>query len=184
MPQRNGRHTKYRIETKKAFYILGVSTPPEKELGENLTILPHMWRRCAENGTFEKLSQLACGGPAGLFGVSACNGPEHWRYFIAIASAWTNPAFEEYYIPETTWAVFSEKGTNRSVQKLERHIFTECLPASGYEYGNASDEEDYPTTDPCSITYEIWVPVEKRALARPPGISLSLECATNPSKRV
>ena len=58
--------------------------------------------------------------------------------------------------------MFPGSGTNRSVQELERRIFTEWLPASGYEYGDAPDLEVYLNPDPDDTVFEIWVPVRPK----------------------
>ena len=44
---------------------------------------------------------------------------------------------------------------------LERRIFTEWLPASGYVYGDAPDIEVYKTPNPADTAFEVWVPVKK-----------------------
>lgn len=151
----------YRIETKEAFRILGVSAPLSKELEKNFSVAPQMWQDCIDNGTLEKLSQMVSASPTGLLGICVCN-EEQRKYFIAVATSQDNPEFEEYTIPATTWAIFPGTGTNQSVQELERRIYTEWLPASGYEYGNAPDVEVYINPDPENTVFEVWIPVKKK----------------------
>ncbi|MBM6752273.1 AraC family transcriptional regulator [Mediterraneibacter glycyrrhizinilyticus] len=151
----------YRIETKEAFRILGVSAPLSKELEKNFSVVPQMWQDCIDNGTLEKLSQMVSASPTGLLGICVCN-EEQRKYFIAVATSQDNPEFEEYTIPATTWAIFPGTGTNQSVQELERRIYTEWLPASGYEYGNAPDVEVYINPDPENTVFEVWIPVKKK----------------------
>ena len=153
----------YRIEAKEAFRIIGVSAPLSKELEENFVVIPQMWQNCVINGTIEKLSQMISTSPTGLLGISVCNDTEQWKYFIAVATAQLCPEFEEYTVPATTWAIFPGTGTNQSVQELERRIFTEWLPTSGYEYGNAPDIEVYINPDPENTVFEVWVPVRKKS---------------------
>ena len=62
----------------------------------------------------------------------------------------------------STWAIFPGTGTNQSVQELERRIFTEWFPTSGYEYGDAPDIEVYINPDPQNTIFEVWVPVKKK----------------------
>ena len=152
----------YRIETKSAFRIIGISAPLSKELEENFSVVPQMWEKCVSNGTIEKLSKMIPTSPVGLLGVSVCNDAEQWKYFIGVATSQENSEFEEYIIPATTWAIFPGTGTNKSLQELERRIFTEWLPTSGYEYGNAPDIEVYINPDPENTIFEIWVPVKKK----------------------
>lgn len=152
----------YRIETKEAFRITGISAPLFKEIEKNFTIVPGLWGKAAEDGTIQKLAGMMDSQPVGLLGVSACNDEEEWKYFIAVASSQKDDAFEEYIVPASTWAVFPGSGTNQSVQELEQRIVTEWLPTSGYEYANAPDIEVYLNPDPQNAQYEVWIPVVKK----------------------
>ena len=156
----------YRIEVRDAFHIVGVSAPLNEELERNFSVIPKMWRDCVADGTIEKLSRLATAAPSGLLGVSVCNDTERWKYFIAVAASQISSEFEEYTVPASTWAIFPGEGTNKSVQELERRIFVEWLPTSGYEYGNASDIEVYLNPDPENTVFEIWVPVKRKPQTR------------------
>lgn len=152
----------YRIETKDAFRVIGVSQPLHRKLEKNFAVVPTMWQTAATDGTVQKLAALMDAEPMGLLGVSACGEEEDWKYFIAVSS--TKPAgeFEEYTVPAATWAVFAGEGTNLSIQDLEQRIVTEWLPTSGYEYGNAPDIEVYLNPDPQNAKFEVWIPVVKR----------------------
>ena len=152
----------YRIETKEAFRITGISAPLFKEIEKNFTIVPGLWGKAAGDGTIKKLAGMMDSQPVGLLGVSACNDEEEWKYFIAVASSQKDDAFEEYIVPASTWAVFPGSGTNQSVQELEQRIVTEWLPTSGYEYANAPDIEVYLNPDPQNAQYEVWIPVVKK----------------------
>lgn len=152
----------YRIEKKDAFRIIGVSQPLDKEIENNFAVVPTMWQEAAINGTIQKLAGMMDAAPMGLLGVSACNNPEQWKYFIAVSSTKEAEGFEEYTIPAATWAIFPGAGTNQSVQELEQRIVTEWLPTSGYEYANAPDIEVYLNPDPQNAQYEVWIPVTKK----------------------
>ncbi len=153
----------YRIETKAAFRIVGVSVPLEKDIEKNFAVIPRKWQETAVNGTLQKLTGLMDTQPMGVLGVSTCNDTEPWRYYIAVASSQTDRDLEEYTVPAATWAVFPGTGTNQSIQELERRIVTEWLPTSGYEYGNAPDVEVYLNPDPQNAQYEVWIPVVRKA---------------------
>ena len=153
----------YRIETKDAFRIVGVSVPLEKDIEKNFAVIPRKWQETAVNGTLQKLTGLMDTQPMGVLGVSTCNDTEPWRYYIAVASSQTDRDLEEYTVPAATWAVFPGTGTNQSIQDLERRIVTECLPTSGYEYGSAPDVEVYLNPDPQNAQYEVWIPVVRKA---------------------
>ncbi len=152
----------YRIETKKAFRIIGVSAPLHREIEQNFAIVPQMWQDTVANGTIPKLAGMMDAEPMGLLGVSACGDEEEWRYFIAVSSTKACEEFEEYTVPAATWAIFPGAGANRSVQELEQRIVTEWLPTSGYEYANAPDIEVYLNPDPENAMYEVWIPVTKK----------------------
>lgn len=153
----------YRIETKAAFRIVGVSVPLEKDIEKNFAVIPRKWQETAVNGTLQKLTGLMDTQPMGVLGVSTCNDTEPWRYYIAVASSQTDRDLEEYTVPAATWAVFPGAGTNQSIQELERRIVTEWLPTSGYEYGSAPDVEVYLNPDPQNAQYEVWIPVVRKA---------------------
>ena len=63
-------------------------------------------------------------------GVSTCNTPDDWEYYIAVATTKQNDDFEEFVISASTWAVFYQEGPLMSVQELEAQIVQRgCLPA-------------------------------------------------------
>lgn len=152
----------YRIETKDAFHIIGVSQPLHKEVEKNFVIVPKMWQDAVTNGTIQKLAGMMNTSLMGLLGVSVCNDEDQWKYFIAVSSSRADDEFEEYTVPAATWAIFSGTGTNQSIQELEKRIVTEWLPTSGYEYANAPDIEVYLNPDPQNAQYEVWIPVTKK----------------------
>lgn len=151
----------YRIETKEAFRITGVSVPLEKEIEKNFAVIPSKWQEISVNGTLQRLIEMMDREPMGVLGVSTCNGEEAWRYYIAVSSSEEGEGLEEYIVPAATWAIFPGEGTNESIQELERRIVTEWLPTSGYEYADAPDIEVYISPDPQNAKYEVWIPVVK-----------------------
>ena len=152
----------YRIETKDAFRIVGVSVPLHKDIEKNFAVIPPKWQEIAMNGTLQKLIGMMDTEPMGVLGVSTCNDTEPWKYYIAVSTTKTEGNLEEYIVPAATWAIFPGEGTNQSIQELERRIVTEWLPTSGYEYGNAPDVEVYLNPDPQNAKYEVWIPVVKK----------------------
>ena len=159
---KGGEEMNYRIETKEAFRIVGVSVPLYKDIEKNFTVIPPKWQEVSMNGTLQRLIEMMDTPPMGVLGVSTCNDEEPWRYYIAVSTSQSAAGFEEYTVPPSTWAIFSGSGTNESIQELERRIVTEWLPASGYEYGNAPDIEVYLNPDPQNAQYEVWIPVRKK----------------------
>lgn len=152
----------YRIETKPAFRIVGVSVPLVQNIEDNFMTVPAAWGEVSANGTLERLAGMMDTPPMGVLGVSACNDEEIWRYYIAVSTTENAGVFEEFTVPAATWAIFSGSGTNQSLQELERRVVMEWLPTSGYEYGNAPDVEVYLNPDPENAQYELWIPVVKK----------------------
>lgn len=157
-----GEEMQYRIETRDAFRVVGISRPLDREIENNFREVPLMWDAAARDGTVAALAARMDGEPKGLLGISACTGGEAWRYLIAVASQADPGPFETYTVPAATWAVFSGEGTGRSIQVLEKRIVTEWLPGSGYEYADGPDIEVYLEPDPVHTRYEVWVPVTRR----------------------
>jgi len=154
----------YRMETKEAFRIAGVSVPLHKDIEKNFAVIPSKWQEISENGTLQRLIGMMDTPPMGVLGVSTCNDTEPWRYYIAVSTSQpvNENELEEYIVPAATWAIFSGEGTNQSIQELERRIVTEWLPTSGYEYGNAPDVEVYLNPDPQNAQFEVWIPVVQK----------------------
>lgn len=152
----------YRIETKNAFRVAGVSVPLSKDIEQNFAVIPGKWQEISSDGTLQKLVGMMDTPPMGVLGISTCNDTEPWRYYIAVSTSQPAGDLEEYFVPAATWAIFPGEGTNQSIQELERRIVTEWLPTSGYEYGNAPDLEVYLNPDPENARYEVWIPVEKK----------------------
>ncbi|MDE7269835.1 MAG: AraC family transcriptional regulator, partial [Acetatifactor sp.] len=104
----------YRIETKDAFRIIGVSAPLDREIEKNFAVVPNLWQKAVADGTIQKLAGMMNTPPMGLLGVSACNDEEQWKYFIAVSSTGEVDEFEEYLVPASTWAICPGSGTIQS----------------------------------------------------------------------
>lgn len=153
----------YRIETRDAFRIVGVSCPMAKSIEQNFTEVPMLWQKALVDGTISRLTGMMGEEPAGILGVCACCGGEDWKYYIAVASRKDAGGLEEYTVPAATWAVFNGEGEcPMAIQELERRIVTEWLPTSGYEYADGPDVELYQTQDPKNAKFEVWIPVVRR----------------------
>ena len=150
----------YRIEERSAFEVAGVSMLLDKSLEKNFCTVPQFWDNAVQDGTLAKLNSLDKGGVCDLLGISVCGDYETWKYYIAVATSETAKfEFEKLIIPASKWAIFSGKGTNVSLQDLERRVITEWLPFSGFEYGNAPDIERYIQADPENAEYEYWLSI-------------------------
>lgn len=151
----------YRIKKVDSFRIIGVSCPLNRDLLENFANIPKEWNRALTNGTLEQLNNLNNQTPHGLLGVSIHH-LDDWRYFIAVASNDRNNQFDDYLINKATWAIFTGRGSNKSLQDLERRVIMEWLPTSGYEYAQIPDLEVYLKADLNDAIYEYWLPIVKK----------------------
>lgn len=151
----------YRIETKAAFRIVGISVPIAKEMEKNFAAIPEKWDAAAHDGTIERLVFLNDVEPEGILGLCVTD-DENWRYYIATASTQKKEELEEYFVPAAQWAIFEGSGSVQSLQELEQRVLTEWLPSSGYEYGNAPDIEVYYELNPEHARYAFWIPVVKK----------------------
>lgn len=149
----------YRIEQKPELHILGIDTPLQQIIEQNFQTIPQFWKTVSQNGFLSTLlSQKATNQP--VLGISDCRG-ENWRYWIGIFSEQdAAPPMSSFTLPPTTWAVFDGQGAMpETIQALEKRIFTEWLPSSGYQYGNGVDIEVYHNADPANAIFEVWIPV-------------------------
>lgn len=151
----------YRIKKVDSFRIIGVSCPLNRDLLENFVKIPKQWNRALANGTLQQLNNLNNQTPHGLLGVSIHH-LDDWRYFIAVASNDHNNQFDDYLIDKATWAIFAGRGSNKSLQDLERRVIMEWLPTSGYEYAQIPDLEVYLKADLNDAIYEYWLPIVKK----------------------
>ncbi|QUI25269.1 AraC family transcriptional regulator [Vallitalea pronyensis] len=156
----------YRIETKKAFKIVGVRQHYKMDIEKNFAEVPKFWRRTAIKGTIPKILKLNNDDPKGLLGVSTCMNGKDFDYYIAAATTLETPKkFNAYTIPEGTWAIFECKGPlPTAIQELQNRIVTEWLPTSGYAYADAPDIEVYFEGNQQSADYrcDVWLPVVQR----------------------
>ena len=155
----------YRIEKKDAFRVVGVSSPMETDMEKNFSVIPLFWEKCLSNGTIEKLCGIMDDNRKGVLGISKCVYDAGWKYYIAVFAGGSCEGFETLDIPSRTWAVFDGSGKSpEAIQDLEKRIFTEWLPSSGYEYDQWPDVEFYISPDPQNAVFEIWIPVKKSSV--------------------
>lgn len=153
----------YRIEDMPSFRVTGISMPLAKSMEKNFQSVPRFWDNALQNGTLSRLTALHKDTFDDLLGITVCGEHKEWRYYIAVAaSSDIAPGFEEYIMPASKWAVFSGRGTNLSLQELERRVVTQWLPSSGYQYGNAPDIERYLQADPQDAVYEYWLSIQSK----------------------
>ena len=154
----------YRLMTKEAFRIVGVRDPLIADVEESFKRVPQFWQETQEAGLLPQIVGLINCEPKGMLGVCTCNGErEDNYYFIAAASDRPVPAnMHEFIVPASNWAVFPGYGDSASIQELQRRIFSEWLPTSGYEWASLPDVEVYFDDNPNDMHYEVWLPIMKK----------------------
>ncbi len=157
----------YRITEKKAFKVVGKGIRVSCKEGENFKRVPRFWEESGKDGTMERMSALA--GPMGMFGICMEFDPpqEEFTYMIAVERPkGTVPAdFVEKEIPAASWAVFDSVGPMPgAIQEVWKRVFSEWLPATGYEHADAPELEVYPLGNTSAADYrcEVWVPIIKK----------------------
>ena len=154
----------YRMVRKEAFRIVGVRDPLISDVEESFKRVPMFWQETAQREFIPQIAGLMNAEPMGILGVSTCNG-ENKENFYYIAAATDKPVPENMFaftVPENTWAIFPGSGSPASMQELQKRIFSEWLPTSGYEWANAPDVEVYLDDNPSNMKYEVWLPVVKK----------------------
>ena len=174
----------FRIEQKEAIRVLGVSTPlpNTNDYDEAFDAGAELWTAVLMGPALEELNAICNAEPGGIFGIEIAYGEpkggvyEDLEFMIAVPSTNPKDKFLEYVIPAQTWAVFpgssyfSETG---EMEALNKRIYTEWLPTSGYELTEAPEVHFIHSTDnllkiksdPNNILnskFEIWLPVKKR----------------------
>lgn len=156
----------YKIVRKDSFRIVGVKEHYLLNVEENFAQVPIFWQKAFQDGTIPKICELMDQEPYAVLGVSTCMKGGDFNYYIAAATSKETPeGFEDYIVPEGTWAVFecTGKDIKSEMQTLQKRIVTEWLPTSGYEYADAPDIEVYYNPDPSgNVRCESWVPIVKK----------------------
>lgn len=159
----------YRIEVKEGFRVVGSRITTTLENDQAFNDIPEFWGKFGASGGIGQLVQLMNAEPKGVFGlgISESEGSSNNFYYIAVASTLPVPeGMYEFNVPASTWAIFESTGPlPQAMQDLQRQIYTEWLPTSGYEYNPfAPDMEVYSDGNQQASDYKcwIWLPVVKK----------------------
>lgn len=160
-----GTVMEYRIEKKPAFKVMGVSKLFSYESAAR--DIPEFWNRAYVMQDPKPVS--------GMYGINLDEemAGNQFRYMIAddfVAEIAEKRHLDVHEIPEHAWAVFPCRGPMPlPMQKVNRRIFSEWLPASGYEIAEGYNIEYY--SDPSAFRMgmqdpeyytEVWIPVKER----------------------
>lgn len=154
----------YKIIDKESFTVVGKQRKITMVDGENFIQVPEFWNNCMNDGSYDWLCSKAS--KLGILGVCKDFAKDEFNYMIAVENI--KETLPEGYIsakiPAATWAVFESVGAlPEAIQDLTRRIYTEWLPATGYQHDCAPEIEVYPKGDLYSPDYrcEIWIPIKK-----------------------
>lgn len=165
---KGGTAMDYEIVKREGFRIVGLKCAEEMTMEDCFQKVPVFWEKVGREGWIPKLCQLMDGGqPAGILGVSTCDGGAFSGYYVAVATDEPCPeGMEEYTVPGGTWAVFQCVGPMpEAMQEVQQRIISEWLPTSGYEYAAAPDIEVYGAGDQRApdCRSQVWLPIVKKA---------------------
>ncbi len=161
----------YRIETKPAFSLTGMTIRTTTRDGQAFQEIPALWQRCLHDGSFDTLRALIPpGSTIGVAGVSAefDMATHEFSYAIAIETPADRAALphgcRDIAVPPATWGVFEARGPlPSSIQGVMHRIFGEWFPTSGWEHADAPELEIYSPGDNQAPAYycEVWIPLRK-----------------------
>jgi len=154
----------YKIVDKESFTVVGKQRRITMVNGENFKQVPEFWDDCMKDGSYQWIKSNT--GNLGVLGICKDFGENEFNYMIGVEEIKdTLPrGYISATIPAATWAVFESVGAlPEAIQDLNRRIFTEWMPSTGYQHACAPELEVYPEGDIHSSDYkcEIWIPIKK-----------------------
>lgn len=156
----------YKIMERDSFAVFGRQGTITMIDGENFKQVPEFWQKCQQEGFCDWICKQAQERP--VMGICKDFNHEKEEFHYMIATEGTCQELPENCvmatIPAATWAVFDSVGPiPEAVQTLTRRIFSEWLPATGYQHDCAPELEVYFAGDPRSADYhcQIWIPIKK-----------------------
>ncbi|MGZ4135594.1 MAG: GyrI-like domain-containing protein [Tumebacillaceae bacterium] len=154
----------YRIEEVQSFSVVG----KKERVRQSKNEIARLWGEANQNGLLQQLVDILAAsetsGPRGVLGVCANGGHgtrDEFDYYVAAVSDHETPhGMEKLHFPTSTWAIFEVSDFHEIIEVWSR-LYTEWIPASGYELVEVPAIECYfpPGSHPVA---EIWVAVEKK----------------------
>lgn len=161
-----GSAMSYHIEEKQEMRIVGIRTSLVEDMEENHKNIPEFWKHTLQGAEFPQICGLSTAEPEGILGITVCDNPQNFFYYIAAAADSPVPdGMYEYEIPAATWVIFENDGLYKeSVQSVFQRFYKEWLLFSGYEYAGLPDIEVYPISDGKTINghSQVWIAIKKR----------------------
>lgn len=171
---RGDQDMNYKIVDQPGFKLVGKTIQVSTQDGENYIKIPQFWAQCAKDGTFAELNKVAAQtltiGPQGTLIGSCLNYNPQTHIFTYLIGTETDleqapPGLDLVEIPPMAWAVFESVGAMpEAIQNLNKRIYSEWFPTTGYQRDGEYDMEVYPWGDTTSPDYrcEVWIAVKAK----------------------
>ncbi|MDH6367651.1 MULTISPECIES: AraC family transcriptional regulator [unclassified Breznakia] len=159
----------FRIESKKAFRVIGSSIDLHGEFKSMDEPVKQIWEKCEKDGTIQTLIQLTNRDSSNILEVMIPDTyTENWKYMLAVETDKPiHTQLDEYTVESYTWAIFSYEGkTPEEAQIIGNRIIYEWLPTSGYEYDNGPDIAIHTYIEGKRTILEYWLPIKNKQQAR------------------
>lgn len=153
----------YQLIEKATIRCIGKKLTLGSDMELAMQEIPKFWNELAAKNELEKLIPLMNPKEPGVFGISIMEeeNQNSWAYMIAVASEEKTDDFEVYQLPAAKWAIFEGRGAMPdAIQDLNKKVYSEWLPTSGFEYANLPSMEVYLNADPVDAHFQVWFPVK------------------------
>lgn len=166
---------KMQIHLKQQYTWQLEKKPAIRLLGKSIKIACHdismqdkilaFWSDCQRDGTYITLMQMDQGSPQGMFGVFDTRNQDsnQKEYCIMVISKGDIPeGFQEYYIPESLWAIFDCIGPiPKAISNGWKYLDQEWLVKYPFLHGKAPEMEWYSNGNIYDSNYlsQIWIPI-------------------------
>ena len=148
----------YKIISREAFGVYGIEGIFTCENQENLRAIPQFWQNVMADGSYDKLTASVPENSViakdlcrinALCNYRSTSEPNFTYMIFAFEEKGSNTdGFEKAMVPASTWAVFKSdivriEDTSKTVQDMNRRVYTEWLPNAAYEHLEGYDMELY-----------------------------------------
>lgn len=165
----------YRIETKEAFDIFGIETICSLTGAEGFTSPGELWRKCHENGEYDRLmenagdlpefiSQNLCKIHAAEYYCKTANNTFPYMLCAFVSKNSKTNGYKTIRIPAQTYVIFSSDKFKwddeffKILTTMQKRFYSEWLPTAQYERANSANFEIYGGTEEYGYI-ELWYPI-------------------------
>ncbi|WP_379133765.1 effector binding domain-containing protein [Paenibacillus sp. sgz500958] len=160
----------YRIVTKEAFEMAGISVEMSAVDNQQYTEIPRLWETYTTDGTIDRMRKDFEIPEEECVHAALYNFREGVFSYMIGALPPAGAVIEEYTVlkvPALTWAIFptgecTPEDETAAIQDVWRRIFSEWFPTSGYEHADGPEFEMYYKLGNGLLNEEVWIPVVKK----------------------